>query len=222
VKNGRRKRDYPSSESLPGGLVPFDWKKDLKRLYFPPSDKAVVVDVPEMKFLMVDGEGNPNTSPAFAQAIEALYSVSYALKFDVKKKDPQRDFKVGPLEALWWNTKTGGIVMGKKEDWKWTAMIVLPDFATVNMVDAIKDQVARKKPVVALGKVRFETFREGKAAQITHIGPYENELPNIERLKELIRAEGGAPCGKHHEIYMSDPKKTPPEKWKTVIRYPFM
>jgi hypothetical protein len=202
--------------------MPLDWKKDLKQLYFPPTSEAVVVDVPDLRFLMVDGEGDPNTAAAFPQAIEALYSMSYTLKFSFKKEDPQKDFKVGPLEALWWNTSAGGLEMGRKDDWQWTAMILQPDSVTEAVTKAIKEQVARKKEVAALGKVRLESFQEGKAAQIMHIGPYQNEGPNIQKLRDLIAERGGTPKGKHHEIYMSDPRRTPPEKWKTVIRQPFV
>jgi hypothetical protein len=207
---------------LRGDLMPSDWRKDRKQLYFPPTDKAVVVDVPELKFFMVDGEGNPNNAAAFPQAIEALFSMSYTLKFDIKKKDHKEDFKVGPLEALWWNNSAGGLEMGKKEDWQWTAMILQPDSTTEAVTKAIKEQVAKKKEVVALGKVRLESFREGKVAQIMHIGPYQNEGPNIQKLRDLIAEIGGRPSGKHHEIYMSDPGRTPPEKWKTIIRQPFI
>ncbi len=201
--------------------MPADWKKDLKQLYFPKGKTVVDVNVPKMNFLMVDGEGDPNTSAVYQGAIMALYSMAYTLKFDLKKKDPGKDFRVGPLEGLWWNTDEGTLVIGNKQDWQWTAMILVPDFITKEMVSAAKTAVAKKKDLPQLPKLRLESFEEGRAAQIMYVGPYADEGPTIERVHRFILEMGGTLTGKHHEIYMSDPRKSAPEKLKTVIRQPF-
>ena len=199
-----------------------DHKKELKHLYGPPAKEVSVVDVPPMSFLMVDGQGDPNTSQAYQEAVGALYSVSYTLKFMVKKGEMMIDYKVMPLEGLWWTEDMSRFSMDEKEAWKWTAMIMQPDFVTAELVEAAKDQAQRKKGLVAISLTRFKVFREGRAAQIMHIGPYAEEAPTIEKLHEFIAVQGGTLSGKHHEIYLSDPNRTAPEKLKTVIRQPFL
>ena len=173
-------------------------------------------------YLMVDGQGDPNTSQAYQEAVGALYSVSYTLKFMVKKGEMMIDYKVMPLEGLWWTEDMSRFSMDEKEAWKWTAMIMQPDFVTAELVEAAKDQAQRKKGLVAISLTRFKVFREGRAAQIMHIGPYAEEAPTIEKLHEFIAAQGGTLSGKHHEIYLSDPNRTAPEKLKTIIRQPFL
>ena len=199
-----------------------DHKKELKHLYGPPAKEVSVVDVPPMSFLMVDGQGDPKTSQAYQEAVGALYSVSYTLKFMVKKGEMMIDYKVMPLEGLWWTEDMSRFSMDEKEAWKWTAMIMQPDFVTAELVEAAKDQAQRKKGLVAISLTRFKVFREGRAAQIMHIGPYAEEAPTIEKLHEFIAAQGGTLSGKHHEIYLSDPNRTAPEKLKTIIRQPFL
>lgn len=201
--------------------VPSDWRKDLKELYFPPRGKVVEVVVPELKFLVVEGEGNPNESKGFQEAVGALYTMSFTLKFAIKKKDPSKDYKVGPLEALWWNTKEGGMEMGRKEDWGWKSMIMQPSFMEGWMVEQAREEAVKKKDNPGLKKVGLEVFEEGRCAQIMHIGRWDEEEEDIERVKSYIKVKGGTLNGKHHEIYMSDPRRVPPEKWKTVIRQPF-
>lgn len=198
-----------------------DWRKDLKQLYFPSSKEIMEVEVPDMKFFIVEGKGNPNTSEAYQGAIMALYSMAYTLKFGLKKKDPSKDFRVGPLEGLWWNTDSGALVLGNKEDWQWAAMIMVPDFITQDIAATAKKMAVKKKGLPELPRLRMEGLHEGKAAQIMYIGPYADEGPTIERIHKFIQEKGGAPSGKHHEIYMSDPRRTAPEKLKTVIRQPF-
>jgi hypothetical protein len=198
-----------------------DWRKDLKQLYFPSNKEVVEVDVPDMNFFMVEGKGDPNTSEAYQGAIMALYSMAYTLKFELKKKGPSMDFRVSPLEGLWWSNGSGALVPGKKEDWNWTAMIMVPDYITQDMAAAAKKTAAKKKDLPELPSLRLESFHEGRAAQIMFIGPYADEGPTIERIHRFIREKGGTLSGKHHEIYMSDPRRTAPEKLKTVIRQPF-
>ena len=196
-----------------------DLSKNMQELYFPPADEPVSIDVPEMGFLMVDGQGDPNTSKDYQDAIGALYSVSFTIKFTLKKKDKKRDFAVMPLESLWWSDREEDFLEGRKEVWKWTAMIVLPDHVKKEDIDDAVAQLKKKgKDLPALAKLRLERWREGTSAQIMHIGPYSAERPNIERLRKYIAEGGHKVRGKHHEIYLGDPRRTKPEKLKTVIR----
>ena len=197
-----------------------DYKKQLKHLYEPSTKKVEIVEVPQMNFLMVDGKGDPNTSQSFADAIEALYPVSYTLKFMVKKGKAGVDYGVLPLEALWWADDMSAFTTGNKDAWKWTLMIMQPEFITGDMVKTALAEVARKKKPVALPLVRFETFNEGKAAQIMHIGPFSEEGPTIEKVHSCIANNGSTRIGKHHEIYLSDLRRVAPEKWKTIVRQP--
>lgn len=198
-----------------------DYKKELKHLYQPSAKEVVMVDVPEMKFLMIDGAGDPNTTPFFQEATEALFAVSYGLKFMIKKGEQPVDYGVMPLEGLWWAEDMAQFSVEKKGDWQWTLMIMQPEYVTPNLfAEAIK-QVKKKKDPAALPLMRFETFAEGPAAQIMHIGPFSAEGPTVAKIHDFITANGGKLSGKHHEIYLSDIRKAAPENWKTVIRQPF-
>ncbi len=196
-----------------------DLKKELKSLYQPSAKAVALVDVPTMNYLMIDGEGDPNTSKSYAEAIETLFAVAYTVKFSVKK--PQEvDYGVLPLESLWWADDMSAFSTGDKSRWKWTAMIMQPSFVTAKAVDAAVADVKKKKNPAALAKLRFESLTEGTCAQTLHIGPFSEEGPTIERVHEFIRARGAKLVGKHHEIYLSDLRKAAPEKWKTVVRQP--
>ena len=197
-----------------------DFKKELKNLYKPSPKKVEEVLVPEMNFLMIDGEGDPNTSQEFSDAVEALYPLSYSLKFRVKKSDLEIDYGVMPLEGLWWSDDISSFVTGNKDKWKWTLMIMQPEFITSEMVEEERKIVEKKKSPKSLSLVRFEPFSEGKAAQTMHVGPFSEEGPTIERVHTFIGESGCELSGKHHEIYLSDIRKAAPEKWKTVIRQP--
>lgn len=196
-----------------------DLKKTLKHLYQASAKEVVAVDVPPMSYLMVDGEGDPNTSQAFADAVEVLFMVSYTLKFIVKKGASAIDYGVMPLEGLWWADDMTKFSATDKSNWKWTAMIMQPSFvASDSVVLAIADVKTRKNPA-AISRLRLESFAEGRCAQVLHIGPFAKEGPTIERLHRFIAAQGRL-TGKHHEIYLSDLRKTAPSKWKTIIRQP--
>jgi len=197
-----------------------DFKKVMKELYQPPSSKVVQVDVPAINFLMIDGKGDPNTSPEYAKAVEVLFQVSYALKFMVKKGALAIDYGVMPLEGLWWAEDMSAFTAGDKSNWLWTMMIMQPEFVTREMVEKAIQDVAKKKQPVAISKLRFEVFMEGKASQIMHIGPFSEEGPTVEKVHAYIDARGQR-RGKHHEIYLIDIRKADPAKWKTVIRQPF-
>lgn len=197
-----------------------DFKKELDFLYKPSSKEFSIVTVPPLKYLMVDGEGDPNTSPDYAAAIEALYSVSYTLKF-MSKKELGQDYVVPPLESLWWADDMSTFVKRQKESWKWTAMIMVPDWITKAMVKQAVKSVGEKKENAKLSELRHETLKEGKSVQILHIGPYDKEGPMLNRMhNEFMPANGLTFNGKHHEIYMSDMRKVAPEKLRTVVRQP--
>jgi hypothetical protein len=198
-----------------------DLKKEYKSLYSPSVKEVTLVDIPAFNFLMIDGRGDPNTSKDFQNAIEALYSVSYTLKFALKKnaKSVDSDYVVMPLEGLWWNENCG-FDMERRDLWMWTAMIAQPPHATSEYVKMALDAASKKKDLPALSKMRYENFREGKAAQIMHLGPFSAEGPTVAKVHDFILRNGYKIRGKHHEIYLSDFRKTAPEKLKTVIRQP--
>ena len=197
-----------------------DVKKELKHLYHASAKEVVQVDVPAMNFLMVDGEGDPNTSLAYADAVEVLFMVSYTLKFMVKKGELAIDYGVMPLEGLWWADDMTRFSPDDKSNWKWTAMIMQPSFVTYENIDQALSEVKKKKSPAAISKVRFTSWPEGKCVQIMHIGPFSEEGPTIEKLHRFIDVSNRQRTGKHHEIYLSDIRKADPKKWKTIIRQP--
>lgn len=200
-----------------------DLKKELKNLYNPPTKAPVFVDVPVFNYLMVDGHGLPDGPDAVA-AIEALYPVAYTIKFNAKK-GKAIDYCVMPLEGLWWSDDMKDFLMANKANWQWTYMIMQPDFITGSIVEEAIREVRKKKNLVSLDKIRFASLAEGKSAQIMHIGPYSAEGPNIEKIHRMIKESGHTFDGmiqKHHEIYLSDPRRTAPEKLKTIVRQPFV
>ena len=199
-----------------------DFKKELKHLYSPSRKEISEVDVPQMNFLMIDGKGDPNNSETFRQAVEALYSVSYTLKFMIKKGPQAVDYAVMPLEGLWWAEDMTQFDTGNKENWLWTAMIMQPQLVTEALWLEAKASVAEKKNTPALPQMRFEAFAEGRAAHILYIGPFADEGPTITRIHDFIAEQGHKRSGKHHEIYLSDFRRSAPEKLKTVIRQPFI
>lgn len=198
-----------------------DLLKQLKPLYQPSAKEVTQVDVPALQFLMIDGEGDPNTSPAYAQAVEALFSVSYTVKFSVKKGPRAIDYGVMPLEGLWWADDLSSFASGDKSKWKWTLMVLQPEFVTLDLVQAAIAEVGRKKKsLVAATQLRMESFTEGPCAQILHVGPFSTEGPTIQKVHDFIQARGQQLAGKHHEIYLSDIRRADPAKWKTIIRQP--
>lgn len=200
-----------------------DLRKTDKILYAPSAKAVSVVDVPTLHFLQVDGRGDPNTSPDYAAAVQALFSLSYALKFDIKKSPLALDYGVMPLEGLWWVDDMARFSVADKSDWHWTAMIRQPECVTPERVEAMRDALRKKKgkDLPALDRLRFEPFTEGRCAQILHVGPFSDEGPTIEKLHAHIAALGGTLTGRHHEIYLSDISRAAPATWKTVLRQPF-
>lgn len=197
-----------------------DHKKELKHLYKPSAKKVEFVEVPAMNYLMLDGKGDPNTAPAYSEAVESLFKLSYTIKFLIKKSELEIDYKVMPLEGLWWVENMENFDPTKKDDWFWTSLMMQPDLVTEEHVNLAKEQVLEKKKLseAALEKIRFERFEEGKCAQVMHIGPFSEEGPTIEKLHQHIFDNNFKLTGKHHEIYLSDIRRAKPEKWKTIIR----
>ena len=196
-----------------------NYKKKLQHLYKPSVKEVEIVEVPQMNFLMIDGDGGPN-HPTFQNAIEVLFPLSYTLKFMIKKNDIGIDYGVLPLEGLWWADDMSSFIKDKKDDWKWTLMIMQPELITNEMVVEAVNQVRVKKNPTSLPLVRFESINEGKVAQIMHIGPFSEEGPTVQKLHSFIKDSGKKIIGKHHEVYLSDIRRAAPEKWKTIIRQP--
>jgi len=194
-----------------------DLSDELTALYFPSPKAPALIKVPKMNFLMIDGQGNPNISTEYQQAIEALYGVCYTMKFTHAKGHAIRESRVMPLEGLWCIAFDQNM---SPDAWQWTAMIMQPKAITRKAVEAAVGVLRRKKNPAALPKLRFEAFAEGLAVQIMYLGPYADEKPTIERLHRFAEENGYRLHGKHHEIYYGDPRRTKPERLKTVIRQP--
>ncbi len=195
-----------------------DLKKELKACYTASATKPSILQIPAFGCLMVDGIGDPG-GQAFQAAVGALYSVAYTLKFTMKKEHGI-DYPVMGFEGLWSADDFNDYRTGKRDRWKWTLLMVLPTDVTKKHVSAAVE-AARKKGKLPDGpEVRFQRFAEGRAAQIMHIGPYSAEGPTVERLHSFIEGQGYRLRGRHHEIYFGDPRRTAPEKLKTIIRYP--
>jgi len=202
--------------------VKLDLKKELASFYHPSSKNIVVVDVPVQRVISIEGKGDPNTSPEFAHAISALFPIAYTIKFACKKLG--KDFAVMPLEGLWWMEHMKDFSIENKEKWLWKLFIVQPDFVTKQHFHAAVEHLKKKEDKPSFSRVIFETLHEGQSAQILYIGPYAEEGPTIHALHDFIREQGCTFNGlkqKHHEIYLSDMRKTAPSKLKTIIRQAF-
>lgn len=196
-----------------------DFKKTLKALYGPSTKDFSIVDVPPMQFVMIDGQGDPNKAAEYATGLSWIYSISYALKFASKLQRGQ-DYAVPPLEALWWADDMSDFVARRKDRWRWTQMIMVPDFVPAEMFTPALAK-ARDKLGEPPASLRLETYAEGLSVQIMHIGSYDDEAPTLRRLhEEFLPQNGLVETGHHHEIYISDPRKTEPVKLKTVLRQP--
>jgi hypothetical protein len=203
-------------------VSPVDLVKQHRALYNPSYKHPAILDVPERSFLAVDGRGAPE-SDVYADALQALYGTAYTLKFAVRNKDAERDFKVAPLEGLWWGDAERpslADLQGDRDSWNWRMMIAVPDDVTEDEAAAAFEAAARKHRPASPVEVRFERFTEGLAAQLMHIGPYSEEGPTIERLHAWVAEQGYVLRDRHHEVYLGDPRRTAPERLKTVIRHP--
>ena len=206
-----------------------DLKKQYKNLYQPSAKKIETVQVPSLQFAMIDGaieKGQaPGTSPIFAEATQTLYGFAYTLKFMFKKRKTNAiDYPVMALEGLWW-VEDGFFDITVKDNWFYTLMIMQPEIVTKEILEEGREQVRKKKgDSEMLSKVKLAHFEEGLCVQVMHIGPYATEPATIERMKEFMKENGlqdnVGPSGRHHEIYLSDPRKAVPDKMKTVLRHP--
>jgi hypothetical protein len=202
-------------------MTKVDFKKEWQHLYRPSARAFSVVDVPPLRFLMVDGEGDPNTAQTYQEALEALYGVAYKTKF-LSKRELEKDYVVPPLEGLWWAEEMEAFTSQRdKSRWSWTMMIMVPDWVPPSMVEEGIGQVEEQKAPAALSKLRLEAYHEGLSVQILHIGSYDDEGPTLQRLHEEFTPQNGYEMrGLHHEIYLSDARKAAPEKLRTVLRQP--
>jgi hypothetical protein len=194
-----------------------DLRKELKQLYTPSAKQPELVKVPKFNFLMIDGEGPPETQD-FQDAIQAIYNAAYTIKF-MFKIDKKIDFPVMALEGLWWLKIGEPFQIGKREDWCWTLMILQPKIVTKAVLKKAIKKIQDKKNVQGLEKLRLEPFTEGLSVQMLHIGPYATEPATVEKMHNFIAEHNLVVCGKHHEIYMSDPRRVKPEKMKTILRH---
>jgi hypothetical protein len=200
-------------------MSPYDVKRELKDLYAPKNREWALVEVPEQQFIAVSGQGDPNTAPEYAQAVEALYAVAYTLKFTSKRAG--RDFVVGPLEGLWWSPDPAVFTARAKDKWLWRMLISRPEWLTGADIKEAVDAAAAKKSLPAIGRVEHETLHEGTCAQVLHVGSYDDETPVLTALHTgYLPANGLAERGHHHEIYLGDPRRTAQEKLRTVLRQP--
>jgi hypothetical protein len=196
-----------------------DLRKELRHLYNPSPKAFSVIEVPPFNFVMIDGQGNPNTAPGYSEALQSLYGLSYTLKFASKQR-LGIDYTVMALEGLWWADDMDDFLTLNKDRWQWTMMMLQPEHITAEMFEEARAAVLKKRPSPALSQVRFERFQEGLSVQILYLGAYADEGPTIARMHTFIHDNGYVPAGKHHEIYLGDPRRTAPEKLKTVIRQP--
>jgi len=200
-------------------MTKLDFRKEQKELYQPGRDFEIV-EVPELTYLAIDGTGDPNTSVDYTRAVEALYAASYAIKFH-SKRGLDRDYVVAPLEGLWWADDNRPFVGLEKSEWSWTMLIRQPDWISAEELQGLVEATSLAKKSDAVAELRVETIAEGLCVQILHVGPYDDEAPTIARLHdEFIPANDLVETGKHHEIYLSDPRRSAPEKLRTILRQP--
>ncbi len=197
---------------------------DLKKMlpgYRAPRGRFEIIDLPEMRYLMVDGHGDPNTSPAYADALAALYPVAYTLKF-TSRRELGRDYVVPPLEGLWWAEDMEVFTTARdKSQWSWTMMLMVPDWLDEDDVETALDRVRATKAPSRLADLRVASLAEGRCVQTLHVGPFEDEGPVLARMHhEFIPDQGLRLAGTHHEIYLGDPRRAAPERLRTILRQP--
>lgn len=197
-----------------------DFKKTVDA-YRARNGRFDVIDVPVLNYLMIDGHGDPNTSPQFATAVEALYPIAYTLKFASRKK-LERDYAVMPLEGLWWADDHAAFTVSRdKSKWDWTLMIMQPDWIGADIFADAVATASAKKPAARFDDVRLERLAEGQCVQTMHVGAFDDEAPVLAEMHDRFIPENGLRMsGKHHEIYFSDPRKSDPAKRRTILRQP--
>lgn len=198
-----------------------DFKKTLDSYRAKPGQFRVL-DVPAMTYLMVDGHGDPNSTPSFAQALESLYPVAYTLKF-ASRRELDRDYVVPPLEGLWWAEDMAAFTGSRdKSRWDWTLLLMVPDWIGLELVESAIEVVGTKEQrPPRLDDLRVETLSEGRCVQTLHVGPFDDEAAVLAQLHhEFIPGHGLALTGTHHEIYLSDVRRVAPDKRRTILRQP--
>jgi len=193
-----------------------DLTKEYKT-YYTSKTSPEVVEFAEIPFLTIEGKGEPG-GKEFASKVEALYPLAYGVKNICKKQG--KDFGVPKLEGLWWVESDRPALEVPREEWRWKLLIRMPDFVTSEMVEKAKEEVFKKKGIELIKEIKFEKMKEGKCVQILHIGPYSTEPESLPKMKKLMEEENLVKNGLHHEIYLSDPRRVPEEKWKTILRQP--
>lgn len=201
-----------------------DLRKELKHLYAPSASQVEIVEVPAFNFLMLDGAIQPgetvDTSPAFQEAFQALYGIAYTLKFTSKQRaENPIDYTMPAMEGLWW-VEDGEFEITRMGNWRWTLMMLQPEHISEEMFQQAVQELARKKDLPSLERLRFEPFHEGLCMQIMHIGPYAEEMRTVEVMKAFAEQNGYVARGKHHEIYLGDPRRAKPENLRTILRHP--
>jgi len=182
-----------------------------------------LVELPTLQYLMVDGQGDPNTSPAYQQALQTLYPVAYKLKF-ASKRELGRDYVVPPLEGLWWADDMAAFTSRRnKHEWRWTMMLLVPEWLGADMVEAAREQAGAKNPPARLDDVRLQELTESLCVQTLHVGSFDDEGPVLERMhSEFLPVNGLQLTGKHHEVYLSDFRKVVAQKLRTILRQPVL
>lgn len=202
-------------------MVKVNFTQEWKHLYRPSARNFALVEVPPMTYLMYDGSGDPNTAPAYSEAVEALFTLAYRMKF-ISKLELAKDYVVPPLEGLWWADDWASFTTARNKNlWSWTMMIFVPDWIPTDVYQRALSDLQHKKHLTSLSKVRMEVYTEGLCVQILHIGSYDDEAPVLRQLhQDWLPQHGYTEHGKHHEIYLSDARRVAPEKLKTVLRQP--
>lgn len=202
-----------------GSQAKYDVKKALRQLYSP-GRSFTLVEVPPQRFLAVDGHGNPNTSPDYAAAVQALYAVAYSLKFAAKRSSGQ-DSVVAPLEGLWRAEDPAAFLQGSKDLWDWTMLISQPEWVSEETALEAAAEVRARKDLDAAARIHWLELKEGLSVQVMHIGSYDDEAPLLAQLHHEFMPKNQLDFnGDHHEVYLSDPRRTAPEKLKTILRQP--
>ncbi|MHC1726460.1 MAG: GyrI-like domain-containing protein [Syntrophobacteraceae bacterium] len=198
-----------------------DFKKDFKAWYKAPENGFVFVELPPVQYLMIDGAGDPNSVPEFQSAVETLYGVAYTIKFSAKKAGVGPEYSIPPLDGLWWCEGMQGCFDPENRSlWRWSLMLIQPHHVNGAMVLAAAEQLTAKGKQGPFGGLRLQSLEEGLCVQTLHVGPYCDEAPRITAMHRYVEDVGYLLHGKHHEIYLSDPRRTSPEKLKTILRNP--
>jgi len=202
--------------------VKLDFRKEYKDLFSPSAKEPQIIRVPDFKYIMIDGRGDPNTSKDFQAKVGVLYGLAYTLKFQLKlNPNNPFDFSIPPLSGLWCADDVRAFFeKGRRHEWKWTLMILVPDRISPDIFERGRQELGRKKDPDFLEDAYFQVYKEGLAAQVMHLGPYSQEGPTISRLHAFFTSQGYVFNGRHHEIYLSDPRRSAPEKMRTIIRQP--